>query len=126
LSIPISTEALFSQLRGAQITLQQLQKEAAANGANLLSASTQEPLKEISYADDDSDDEEQSDTKKWDDADIHKVLTINKYLVKETGGAKDSDERKPPLYIRIQNGVKVSNLISVSCSSPACKLDYLE
>ncbi len=92
----------------------------------MLSASTQEPLKEISYADDDSDDEEQSDTKKWDDADIHKVLTINKYLVKETGGAKDSDERKPPLYIRIQNGVKVSNLISVSCSSPACKLDYLE
>ena len=92
----------------------------------MLSASTQEPLKEISYADDDSDDEEQSDTKKWDDADIHKVLTINKYLVKETGGAKDDDDRKPPLYIRIQNGVKVIKLISVSCPSPACKLGFFE
>jgi hypothetical protein len=96
-----------SQLRGAQITLQELQKGSLANAANLNAANTQEPLKEISYADDDSDDEEQSDTKKWEDADIHKVLTINKYLVKESGGAKDSDERKPPLYIRIQTKVKV-------------------
>jgi hypothetical protein len=93
--------------------LQQLQKDSTTNGAGGLVETAQEPLKEVGYADDDSDDEEQSDSKKWDDAEIHKVLTINKSLVKESGGAKDSEEKKPPLYIRIQSAMKVCKLICV-------------
>ncbi len=90
--------------------MQELQKGSSATEADQNAANNQQPLKEISYADDDSDDEEQSDTKKWEDAEIHKVLTINKYLVKESGGAKDSDERKPPMYVRIQTKIKVCGL----------------
>ena len=97
--------------------MQELQKNSSANGAAALLDNTQEPLKEIGYADDDSDDEEQSDTKKWEDSDIHKVLTINKHLVKESGGAKDSDERKKPLYIRIQGAVQVCTIVIALGSS---------
>ena len=106
------------QLRGAQITLQEL----ASGNFNIDAMSTQEkkPVQTVPYAEDDSEDEEPDDTIVYDESKIQKILTINPHLVKEGGGTKDSDARKIPLTQQIRNNIKVSRrwLTALNWQSP--------
>lgn len=75
--------------------------------ANSMNAKNQALLKEVGYEDDDSDEEEQNETEALKEEDISKILTINKYLVKEASGAKDSEKRKLAIHVRIRDHIKV-------------------
>jgi hypothetical protein len=79
-------------------------------GVNSLSEDKKNLLKEVGYDDDDSDEEEDNGPKPLSEEDIQKILTINKHLVKESGGAKDSEKRKLPIHVRIRNQIKVNTL----------------
>jgi len=92
-------------LRGAQITLQEL-TSGMKGDVNSMTEQTKNLLKEVGYDDDDSDEEEQVETEVFTDEKIQKILTINTYLVKESGGAKDSEKRKLPIHVRIRNQIK--------------------